>query len=248
MRTQILGYHEIVEGPSSSFYSLSTEQFRKQLRLFSELDTNYTFSIEITFDDGHASNWQIAAPLLQENSRIATFFVTAGWIGKRDGFMQWSQLSNLILQGHKIQSHGLTHRFLTQLNGAELATELRDSKTMLEDHLQQEMSEISLPGGRYNERVLEMCAEAGYRRIYSSVPWNETAQTPCVELRGRLIVNNRMSQDWLRRYLRGDTAPYLLLRFVHTVREMAKATLGDNFYHNVWSTFSRRHGIKANAR
>lgn len=248
MRTRILGYHEIVEESSNSFYSLLAEQFSQQLQLFSELDTNYTVSVEITFDDGHASNWQVAAPLLQENSRTATFFVTAGWIGKRDGFMQWSQLSDLILQGHKIQSHGLTHRFLTQLNDAELTTELRDSKAMLEDHLEQEIFEISLPGGRHNERVLEMCAEAGYRRIYSSVPWNETARTACVELRGRLMVNNRMSQDWLRRYLQGDVTPYLLLRFVHTIREMAKATLGDNLYHNVWSTLSRRRGMKANAR
>lgn len=248
MRTRILGYHEIVEGPSDSFYSLSAQQFVQQLRLFSELGANNSLCVDITFDDGHVSNWQIIAPLLQQNSRTATFFVTAGWIGKRDGFMQWSQLSDLILQGHKIQSHGLTHRFLTQLSDAELATELRDSKVMLEDHLQQEISEISLPGGRYNERVLELCAEAGYRRIYSSVPWNETARTPCVELRGRLIVNNRMSQYWLRRYLRGDATPVLLLRFVHTVREMVKATLGDNFYHNVWSLFSQRRGMKANAR
>jgi hypothetical protein len=119
---------------------------------------------------------------------------------------------------------------------------------MLEDHLEQEVSEISLPGGRYDERVLEMCAEAGYLRAYSSVPWNGTARTACVELRGRLIVNNRMSRDWLRRYLRGDATPYLLLRFVDTVREMAKAALGDNYYHNVWSIISRRRGMKANAR
>jgi peptidoglycan/xylan/chitin deacetylase (PgdA/CDA1 family) len=216
--------------------------------LFSELGAHNSFSVDITFDDGHVSHCRIAAPLLQENSRTATFFVTAGWIGKRDGFMQWPQLLALILQGHKVQSHGLTHRFLTQLSDAELATELRDSKAMLEDHLQQEVSELSLPGGRYNERVLEMCAEAGYCRTYSSVPWNETARTAGVELRGRLMVNNRMSQDWLRRYLRGDATPYLLLRCVHTVREMAKAALGDNVYHNVWSTLSRRRGMKANAR
>jgi peptidoglycan/xylan/chitin deacetylase (PgdA/CDA1 family) len=248
MRTRIFGYHEIVEGTSDSSYSISAVRFAEQLQLFTEFDGNNSLSVEITFDDGHASNYLVAAPILREYSRTGVFFVTAGWIAKRDGFMQWAQLSDLILEGHKVQSHGLTHRFLTQLKEAELVTELHDSKAMLEDQLQEEISEISLPGGRYNDRVLGRCVEAGYRKIYSSVPWNKIARTRCIELRGRLIVNNRMSQEWFRRYLRGDRSPYLTLLFVHAVREVAKAALGDNFYHNAWSVISGRRGKMANCR
>jgi hypothetical protein len=248
MQIKMLGYHEIVEGLSDSFYSLSAERFALQLRLLSELSADKSSFGEITFDDGHASNYWVAAPLLQENCRTATFFVTAGWIGERDGFMQWSQLLDLVRQGHRVQSHGLTHRFLTKLSDGELATELRGSKAILEDHLEQEIAEISFPGGRYDERVLEMCAEAGYRRAYSSVPWNERSQNACIELGGRLIVNSRMSQDWLRRFLRGDIAPHVSLRFAHSVREVAKAALGDNLYHKAWSIASRRRWMKANAR
>lgn len=248
MRSRVFAFHELVEGASDSFYTLSADRFAQALVMFARSGGPASVRPEITFDDGHESNARLAAPLLRLHDCRATFFVTAGWTGARDGFMDWSQLAELLALGHKVECHGLTHRFLTQLDGAELDSELRGARALLEDRLGRGVSEISLPGGRYDRRVLARCAEAGYRRVYSSVPWSASVQTDGVELRGRLVVNRRMSTEWLRRYARGDAAPYVQLRGMHAIREAAKGALGDDFYHKAWSVVSRRRGMKANAR
>jgi peptidoglycan/xylan/chitin deacetylase (PgdA/CDA1 family) len=248
MMDQVLGYHEVVTGSSDSSYSLSAGRFERQLKLVLQLRAESHRFIQITFDDGHGSNAEVAAPLLELAGLSATFFVTAGWIGAREGFMNWSQLSVLIDKGHKVQSHGLKHRFLTDLSDVELRTELMDSKSMLEDLLGREVSEISLPGGRFDTRVLATCAEVGYRRVYSSDPFSRGASPAGVDLQGRLIVNNRMNEQWLRRYLRGDRGPRLLMYAEHAIRKTAQAALGNGLYHNLWSVVSRRRGMNANAR
>ena len=33
------------------------------------------------------------------------------------------------------------------------------------------VEEISVPGGRWNRRVIKACADAGYRQVYVSDPW-----------------------------------------------------------------------------
>lgn len=248
MRSRILGYHEIVEGPSDSFYSLSSEQLSHQLAVFKALATAGGPAVEITFDDGHASNARVAAPLLQEHARTATFFVTAGWIGQREGFMNWAELRELARQGHQVECHGLTHRFLTQLETADLRAELRDAKQLLEDRLGQAVTEISLPGGRCDRRVLDMCAETGYRQVYGSVPWKEAGDRAGIAFQGRLVMNRNMSHDWLQRYVRGDLAPYLAIRTIHVARETLKSLLGDRLYHRAWSLLTGRSGMQANAR
>ncbi|MDE3009394.1 MAG: polysaccharide deacetylase family protein [Pseudomonadota bacterium] len=248
MRSRILGYHEIVEGPSDSFYSLSAEQFSHQLAVFNALATAGGPAVDITFDDGHASNARVAAPLLHAHARTARFFVTAGWIGQREGFMSWAELGELARQGHQVGCHGLTHRFLTQLDTADLRAELRDARRLLEDRLGQAVTGISLPGGRCNRRVLDMCAETGYQRVYGSVPWKEGGDRAGIAFEGRLVMNRKMSQAWLQRYVRGDLAPYLAIRTLHTTRETLKSLLGDRLYHRAWSLLTGRSGMQANAR
>ena len=88
-------------------------------------------AIVLTFDDGHESNSSLALPILQECGFKAKFFITTGWIGTPN-FMNKEQIRGLHRAGMGIGSHGVTHRFLSDLPEAEVRAELIDSKTVLE--------------------------------------------------------------------------------------------------------------------
>ena len=53
-------------------------------------------AIVVTFDDGYADNLHNALPLLERHDVPATMFITAGCMGRLDGFW-WDQLERLIL-------------------------------------------------------------------------------------------------------------------------------------------------------
>jgi peptidoglycan/xylan/chitin deacetylase (PgdA/CDA1 family) len=53
-------------------------------------------AVVVTFDDGYASNWTCAYPLLKEAGIPATVFVVAGEVGSRQGFW-WDELESVLL-------------------------------------------------------------------------------------------------------------------------------------------------------
>ena len=64
--------------------------------------------IEITFDDGNASDVEVALPALRERGLAATFFVCAGRIGE-PGYLDADQLRELADAGMSVGSHGWDH-------------------------------------------------------------------------------------------------------------------------------------------
>ena len=124
-------------------------------------------SLLITFDDGHESDLIVAAPELARRNLHAIFFVVWSYLG-RPGYLNRDQVLALRADGFEIGSHGLTHTRLTQISPAEASNELLESKRRLEDLLQEPIAALALPGGRYNDAVLEAAWAAGYRRVMTS--------------------------------------------------------------------------------
>ena len=121
----------------------------------------------ITFDDGHSSDYLIAAPELTCRGLTAVFFITASFLG-RPGYVRREQVRELRAGSFEIGSHGLTHKRLTEVGPAELWREVLDSKYRLEDIIGEEVSSFALPSGSYNDGVLQALWAAGYRRIMTS--------------------------------------------------------------------------------
>src|SRR5690348_4795804 len=191
----VLTYHVIGPQASQYIYSATCEQFDQHLAWLGTLrDNPATKSLfpEITFDDGGTSDHLYAQPLLNKRRCRGKFFVTAGLIGNRSEFMTWDEVRSLSAEGHSVQSHGWSHLLLTRANPTELAHELETSKKQLEDRLGAEISELSLPGGRWNVAVLKACAKAGYKRVYHSNPWVKPELKYGIEFVGRLMVRNSM--------------------------------------------------------
>ena len=121
----------------------------------------------ITFDDGHSSDYTIAADALEMRQLSAVFFIPWCYLGQ-PGYLEKSQVRRLRARSFEIGSHGLTHRRLTQLSQEELWREVLQSKLRLEDLLGENITTFALPYGAYDDFVLQAAWAAGYRRILTS--------------------------------------------------------------------------------
>ncbi|HOL71490.1 MAG TPA: polysaccharide deacetylase family protein [Bryobacteraceae bacterium] len=236
----ILTYHELEPHSASRPYSVLCSMFRRHLETLQTLRQTGVPLPEITFDDGHASQYEYGAPALEEAGFHGIFFITAGWTGQRAGYMSAADLRSLARAGHEIGSHGWSHALLTRCSESELAEELRRSRAFLEDCLGQAVTSISMPGGRWNDRVLAACAEAGYRRVYNSEPHRRPGPRCGVELAGRWMVRRTTDTGGLMRVVRAGGARRLLLRAQHEVKSVVRRLAGDALYQRMWQTLGSR--------
>lgn len=139
--------------------------------------------VVISFDDGDLSCHSIAAPILERHGLRGHFFVVTGWIGQ-PGFMTADHLRDLVRRGHAVQSHSCSHPRLPSLPAARIDKELCDSKSDLEWILGVPVTQFSIPGGAYDDRVIEAARRAGYAAVFNSVAgYNEDAHAGFVRRR-----------------------------------------------------------------
>src|SRR5579863_7150357 len=165
----ILMYHAIRSASQSSLpqsasieHAVEEQDFIVQLNTIVEygyqaiklddLDraASYRKSLLITFDDGHESDFAIAAPELARRNLHAVFFIISSYIG-RPGYLTREQILDLQKQGFEIGSHGLTHARLSQMSAADASYEIAESKKQLEDLLQEPIAGLAIPCGYYND-------------------------------------------------------------------------------------------------
>ena len=242
-RNMVLAYHEVMT-ESRYAYCVTAASFAEQLRLLDSLKKTKSVNSPITFDDGEQSQFHNALPLLAEHGFKATYFVTPGLIGTAAKFLGWDDLRALQAAGHSVQSHGWSHKFLTFCSEAELAHELRASKQSLEDNLVSAVEEISVPGGRWDQRVIEACAAAGYRRVYVSDPWVE-AEIGGVEVIGRFMVRRTTTIPELEKIVAKDRRVLRKLRLRSQLRESLVGVLGDSLYHRLWCRLTGYNDFEA---
>jgi peptidoglycan/xylan/chitin deacetylase (PgdA/CDA1 family) len=231
-------YHEVRSGDSEYSYITDSSMFDRHLDLYVRLRGSKGVWPELTFDDGHISNLDVAAPLLQSHGLTARFFITVGWTGKKPGYMDWPELRLLHQAGHAIGAHGWTHTLLTHCSDQELQTELTQARLTLEDKLGTPITSMSLPGGRYNGRVLAACEQAGYSEIYTSIPRAESL--PLGATVGRLNILGDMQPEWIARLFEPDSKLLDSLGKQYGRKETVKRLLGDKLYAKLWALVNRK--------
>lgn len=236
----ILTYHEILSPGNTYRYGVTSDRLGEHLAFLNEHcgDERGSDPFQITFDDGHQSNYEQGLPVLEEYNRRATFFVTVGHIGTRGDAMSWAQLRRLTELGHTVQSHGWSHKFLTHCTNSELNDEIERSKKVLEDSLGRPVEAISMPGGRFNSHVLSRCAAAGFKRIFDSNPWRQAQYRDGMCLTGRLMVQRTMNAGDLNRVLGANGSRLVLLRARQSAKMGVQKLLGDQLYHELWCLLS----------
>src|SRR5215213_12013695 len=64
--------------------------------------------VSLTFNDGHASQYHYAGPILAAHRLLGTFYVVSSWIdGRWPCCMAWWQVDELYRAGHEIGGMGL---------------------------------------------------------------------------------------------------------------------------------------------
>ncbi len=118
-------------------------------------------AVVITFDDGYEDNYREAYPVLARHDFPATIFVIAGLVGKPD-YLTWEQLREMQGKNIAVGSHSVNHFRLTELAPADARREIVDSRRLLEEKLQREVTLFCYPLGGASTTVETMVAEAGY--------------------------------------------------------------------------------------
>lgn len=187
--------------------------------------------VAISFDDGDAGQADRAFPALASRGMTATFFVTTDWIG-RPGYASWDQLREMSSAGMSIQSHTHTHPFLSELNADALRDELRRSRDLLNEQLDQRTSMIALPGGDAPRRELRgLLSDEGFTVVATS-RWgvNRRGSRLLPLYINRCTVRGELSDAAFEAMARGSA----LLRFRKRSRErvlaFVRASLGPTRY------------------
>ena len=171
-----VGNDEQTEG-SDPHYRVTEETFLRHLSLIKNsvsierqfADSKSINTHAITFDDGHISNYEVAFPLLLEKRMTADFYVNSDSIGTKN-YISWPQLKEMAQAGMSIQSHGHEHKYISDLSEQEITKQLDYSKKLIEDKLGNSVFVFAPPGGRYDDRVVEISKSLGYKLISSSIP------------------------------------------------------------------------------
>lgn len=237
-------YHELAlpnrrlcqSQPGYVRYVISIEEFRAQMSAIhdsglraSNVSDALTFSepgVAITVDDGCETDLVAIAPILQQLGFGATFYVTAGFLGK-PGYMAPSQLQELSRLGFEVGCHSMTHAYLSDLDDASLQREIVESKRVLEEIIARPIEHFSCPGGRHDSRTIQVARSAGYRTLATSSPRPNSPSSDLFSL-GRVAITRGLNNAAFEKLCRGKTLWRLGLGV--GLRDGAKRLLGNAAY------------------
>jgi len=186
----VLAYHKVTDEFEWGITRVKPESFEQQVEYlkeegFSNIDLEELLSgkekkdkqIAFTFDDGYESVYQNAFPVLKRYGFSATIFLITGYTGKENsweaGFgrkfkhLSWEQIQEMKESGLQFGSHTVNHPDLTRLHQNSLGYELKKSKEIIEDKLNQEIKFLSYPFGRHNQLVRTEAKNAGYKAAFT---------------------------------------------------------------------------------
>ena len=139
-------------------------------------------SVAITFDDAFRSVAQHALPALAENGISATVFVPTGHMGDHPRWAMESagDQAEIVMSAAEIGllppdiiaigSHAVSHPRLSPLDEASIREEVTRSKAILETIIGKPVTQLAFPYGDHDDRVVRICTEAGYTRVYTVAP------------------------------------------------------------------------------
>lgn len=183
-------------------------------------------AVAITFDDGCETDLLSAAPILKENGFNATFYVTAGFIGK-PGYLSPQQPRELSNLGFEIGCHSMTHAYLNDLDEAALLLEIVEAGQRIEQMIGRKVEHFSCPGGRYSERARKIARETGYKSLATSRACLNLPSTDPFLL-GRVAVLRGLNEAAFAAIC--DGSALAKIRRNHFLRGAARKLLGNTLY------------------
>jgi len=175
--------------PGERRYWIATDQFEQIVEYLAE-----TPNIQLSFDDGNASDATIALPALTARGLRAAFFPVASRIG-RTGSIDRDGLRALVQHGMDVGSHGMHHQSWRRLTAAELDEELVRARAVIAEESGVTVDTAACPLGEYDRRVLARLRKLGYSRVFTS---DRCAARPASWLQPRYSVTEDDSAATIR--------------------------------------------------
>jgi peptidoglycan/xylan/chitin deacetylase (PgdA/CDA1 family) len=158
-------------------------------------------AVLITFDDGYRDNLENAVPVLRQHGFPAVLFVPIGYLddgrplpheellhtlGVRNPTLDWDELGELERAGVRVESHGIGHWPLSELDPAEALREIAISKLRLEERLGREVEAYAFVKGSqadFRPEHASLVQQAGYKLAFTSVSGANSPSTDRYRLR-----------------------------------------------------------------
>lgn len=181
----ILCYHKTEPVPAGARIKglyLEPGLFRQQIRELAVAGFSFVppglspgnKAMAITFDDGFVSNLQAAVPAMREFGCRAINYLVADRIGQTSDWeaaeggearplMDDAQIREWISAGNWIGAHTCTHPRLSRIPRDRAREEIVSGKKKLEDRFGQAIDHFAYPFGDYDDAVVDLVREAGFR-------------------------------------------------------------------------------------
>jgi peptidoglycan/xylan/chitin deacetylase (PgdA/CDA1 family) len=180
----ILAYHVINQAPpqspiSSSLY-VPTSEFSAQMEALraagwhavtlEQLETNWTRGVALapgkpivlTFDDGYASHYTNALPILKSFGWVGVENLQLNELAPSDGGLSDSQLRGLIDAGWELDSEGIGQSDLTTLDALTLSEQVTTARQTLRSRYNVPANWLCYPLGHYNATAIAAARAAGF--------------------------------------------------------------------------------------
>ena len=264
-----LMFHELVlpgrplchAEPGYNRYAVSASDFRNQMETLAHAgwkgksvsQAMHSFaerslgekSVCITFDDGCETDLIAAAPILKNFGFGATFYITAGFVGK-PGYLSEERVRSLRSEGFEIGCHSLSHPYLTDIDGDRLHDEVAGAKERVQRMAEASVEHFSCPGGRWNESVASAVKSAGYQTMATSRIGVNFSHTDRFAL-ARVAVLKGTRAEKLLRTCSGQGL--LRKQLQEKASEVAKTVLGNSLYDSLRGlVLGREPDSEANSR
>jgi len=158
-------------------------------------------AVLITFDDGYRDNLSNAAPVLHRHGYAAVQFVPIAYVGEsrplphenhlaaqgvHNPTVNWEEIRELEALGVRVESHGISHKPLAELEIDEAAREIAISKLKLEERLGRRVRAFSYVKGSeadYKPVHPSLVKQAGYDIAFTAVSGANSPRSDPLQLR-----------------------------------------------------------------
>jgi peptidoglycan/xylan/chitin deacetylase (PgdA/CDA1 family) len=212
----VLCYHQIRDWQTSDsknarVYIMPVDRFKDQMKMLAdsgyhvilpdELMDYFTRGIQLpfkpvilTFDDGTASQFSNAIPVLNKYHFKAVFFIMTVSLN-HSIYMSDEQVETLSDNGHIIACHTWDHHNVTGYNGDDWKIQFENPKHRLEKITGRPVKYFAYPNGLWNEKAIEALKLYGFAAAFQLTGKKST--TNSVFTLRRIIVDGNWNEKQL---------------------------------------------------
>lgn len=214
----VIYYHDIVEaGKGFSYQRVEKEKFEQQMRylkdhgyqsiLFEDMDKPLPDkAILITFDDGFATVYENAAPIMKKYGMKGNVYLPTKYVEENEKhFMTWEMLKELCDSGQfSVAAHTHTHVDIRTLDATNMKEEMGTSNRLLRERIGIETKSFCMPYGKYDKKSIALLKRiGGYRYLFTSFYGHANERNLGTALIPRIGISNDDSMEVFQKKLEG---------------------------------------------